>query len=209
MKKTFFLFSFLVISFIMSYAQSSENINAIKRQIENKAKVFCNYVVAVGTTAGQSGAVSMAVKNDIINNHVPGLFWDYYEAPRYMLTTNGPNGKVIKRRKMSAYFTSLKFQSRENLNYARKYELRYEGFVNGATSGFKYVRTLSDGCELWSTTIRIKQLYHMINFNSPTTDGRAIDRVETTVKDFEVYVVKKPNGKVGVFLGNVKRAYNE
>ena len=212
MKKFVILLAISIWGVCTSSAQSinATNINAIKKQVENKAKTFCNYVVAVGTTAGQTGAVTDEAKTDIIRNRVPGLFWDYYEAPRYMLTTNGPNGKIIRKRKMSDYFVSLKSQSRGTINSARRYELRYVGIVgNGSTEGFKRERILSDGCELWSATVRIKQLYHKIDFHSPTADGRAVEQVEGTFKDYTVYVIVKPNGKAGVYLGDVKRAYNE
>lgn len=212
MKKVVIIITLSVLGVCISFAQSinNANIDAIKKQVENKAKTFCKYVVAVGTTAGQAGAVADDTKTDIIRNRVPGLFWDFYEAPRYMLTTNGPHGEIIRKRKMSDYFISLKAQSRGAINSARKYELRYVGIVgNGNTDGFKRERILSDGCELWSTMVRIKQLYHKINFRSPNADYRAVEQVETTVKDYIVYVIIKPNGKAGVYLGDVKRAYNE
>ncbi len=200
----------LAINFVYAQSLDGTNMDAVEKAVARLAKTFCGYVVAVGTTPGQTGAVSNDRKNEIIRNSVPGLFWDYYEAPRYMITTNGPHGEIKKKRKMSDYFSNLKAQSRSGFNSARKYELRYVGIVgNGNTGRFKLERVLSDGCELWSTTIRIKQLYHKINFNSPTADGRAVEYVETTVKDYTVYLIKKPNGKTGVYLGDVKRAYNE
>ena len=93
-------------------------------------------------------------------------------------------------KKMYDYFSNLEYQSRKRLNFARRYELRYVGIVgNGNTKApiWKLKEVLSDGCELWYTTIRIKQLYHKINFNSPTVDGRAVEQIETTVKDYIVY----------------------
>lgn len=217
MKKVVILITLSVLGVYISFAQSINNANIdaikIKKQVEVKAKTFCKYVVAVGTTVGQAGAVADDAKTDIIRNRVPGLFWDYYEAPRYMLTTNGPHGEIIRKRKMSDYFVSLKAQSRGSINSARKYELRFVGFANKnkkeGLEGFHFERYLSDGCELWSTTVIIKQFYHKINFASPTADGRAVEQVETTIKDYKVYVIIKPNGKAGVYLGDVERAYNE
>lgn len=213
MKKYVTLIALSVLGVSISFAQSINNINieAIEKQIESKAMTFCKYVVAVGTTAGQVGAVSDEAKTDIIKNRVPGLFWDYEEAPRYMLTTNGPYGKTIRKRKMSDYFKNLRAQSRSGLNSARKYELRYEGIIVNNKNSFKFKleKTLSDGSELWSTIIRIAQIYTRIDFNSPNPDNRVVIWHEINKKDFRVYVIIKPNGKAGVYLGDVKRAYNE
>lgn len=187
------------------------NVNSIIRQVNNRAKTFCEYVVAVGTTQGQPGYVSDRQKDDIIRNRVPGMFWDYYEAPRMMKTTNGPYGNVIKTRKMSDYFISLKSQSRGSITQARVYELRFMGFVSknktdNDIKGWHFERHLSDGCELWSATIRIKQIYRVINPSAVSMEGKIVEKSEIDLKDYKVYAIIKPNGKVGVFLGDVTRA---
>lgn len=199
----------LVISYSTANAQSLDGANmvTIEKAVARLAKTFCSYVVAVGTSPGQVGAVSDERKLEIIKNSVPSLFWEYYEAPRYMITSNGPHKN---KRKMSDYFLQLKAQSKNGLNSARRYELRFDGIVvNGDTSHFQFERVLSDGCELWSTTIRIKQTYYIIDLNSSSVDGRVENKTETTVKECTVYLIKKPNGKTGVYLGDVKRTYNE
>lgn len=199
----------LAINFVYAQSLDGTNMDAVEKAVARLAKHFCGYVVAVGTTPGQTGAVSNARKNDIISNCVPGLFFNYNE--RYMITTNGPHGEIKTKKKMRNYFLNLKGQSRSGLNSARKYELRYVGIIeNGNTGRFKLKEVLPDGLEVWYTTIRIKQLYHKINFNSPTADSRAVEYVETTVKDYTVYLMKNPkSGKTGVYLGDVTRAYNE
>lgn len=201
------ILSFVVLSLLfisISYAQTAFNETAISKQVASKAKTFCQYVVNVGTTPGQVGAVSDAAKNDIIRNRVPGLFWDYYEAPRKMLTTNGPNGNIIKSRKMYDYFKNLKAQANSGINEARTYELRYVGMVP-KVDGKKivYKCTLSDGCKLYGATIKIEQVYHVLTF---TKEGTVTVKEEFDVKDFEVNVVVKPSGMSQVFLGDVKRA---
>lgn len=205
------ILSFVVLSLLsisISYAQAIFNETAISKQVASKANTFCQYVVNVGTTPGQVGAVSYAKKNDIIRNRVPGLFWNYYEAPRYMLTTNGPNSKIVKsRKKMYDYFTNLKVQANSGINQARTYELRYVGIVPNENkpkdSKFVYKCTLSDGCKLYGATIRIEQVYHVLTF---TPEGTVIVKKEFDVKDLEVNVVVKPSGKSQVFLGDVTRA---
>ena len=83
MKHFFVYISIIFLSVNASYAQSlnETNIGAIKKQVEAKAKTFCKYVVAIGTSPGQKGAVADDVKLDMIRNQVPGLFYEYYEAP--------------------------------------------------------------------------------------------------------------------------------
>lgn len=210
--KKIILFGIFAICSTIVCAQNginSTNIIAIIKQVNIRAKTFCDYVVAVGTSIGQPGSVSNAQKNDIIRNRVPGLFWDYYEAPRIMKTTNGPHGQVVKTRKMSDYFVSLKAQSKGSLTNARVYELRFVGFVGDKdprTKGFHFERNLSDGCQLWSATIRIKQTYRIINPSAPTIEGKVVEKEDIDFKDYKVYAIVKPNGKVGVFLGDVTRA---
>ena len=213
MKKLLTIIASYLFAINVVHAQSLDgtNMNAVEKAVARLAKTFCGYVVAVGTTPGQAGAVSDDRKKEIMKKSVPGLFWDYYEAPRYMITTNGPHGEIKKKKKMYDYFSNLEYQSRKRLNFARRYELRYVGIIgNGKTEkGWKLKEVLSDGCELWSTTIRIKQTYYIIDLNSSSVDGRVENKTETTVKDYIVYLLKKPNGKTGVYLGDVNQAYNE
>lgn len=203
----FIFFFFLSINSSDAQTLNDANIDAIKKQVEAKAKTFCKYVVAVGTSPGQKGAVSEEVKNDIVRNQVPGLFYEYYEAPRVMITSYA-NGSKTRKRKMSDYFSNLKRQSNTGINSARRYELRYVGISsNGDLGGFRYSRTTSDGCKLYVATIIIRQLYHKIDLNSPNADDRAVEKIEDESKVYEVYALVKPNGKAGVFLGDVKRMY--
>jgi len=207
--KKFVSVIFLLLSVNVSFAQTlnDTNIKAINKQVEAKAKTFCKYVVSVGTSPGQKGAVADDVKLDIIRNQVPGLFYEYSEAPRMMITSYA-NGNKTRKRKMSDYFSNLRKQSNSGLNTARRYELRYVGISsNGDIGGFRYDRTTSDGCKLYVATIVIRQLYHKIDLNSPNVDGRAVETLEDESKVYEVYALVKPNGKAGVFLGDVKRMY--
>ena len=195
-----------VLCICMSNAQTlnSTNINAYKVQVENKVKTFCKYVAQVGTSAGQAGAVTDDTKTDIIRNRVPGLFLDYYEAPRKMITTYGPNGRNKRERKMSDYFDNLKDQSRRTNRTARKYELRFVDLEGG----FTYDGVWSDGGKVWSTKAKIRQKYHKYDLGT-TADGRIVDQIETTVKVQKVYLFVKPNGKAVVKLGDIIEAYNE
>lgn len=213
-KRNFTSILLLVVSFNVTNAQSLDGTNRddIEKAVTCLAKTFCGYVVAVGTTPGQTGSVSDDKKVEIIRDSVPSLFWDYFEAPRYMITTNGLYGG-IKKRRMSDYFFLLKAQSRNGLNTTRRYELRFDGIVvNGNTNPFQFERVLSDGCELWSTTIRIKQAYFIIDLNSSSADALGEKITQTTVKNCTVYctvyLIKKPNGKIGAYLGDVKRTYD-
>ena len=206
MKKNYFIILCMFIAH-QSFAQGTIDVTAFEKQISAKAKTLCKYIVAVGTTTGQPGSVGHAEKEIIIKNKVPVLFWNYKEDPRYMKTTSGANGTVIRKRPMYIYFSNLKTQSENKLNTKTIYELRYEGIINdNKSTGLTFERTLSDGCKLYSTIIRIRQRYHQINLSSLGIEGKSIEKIEDDIKDYKVYIIIKPNGKAGVFLGDVKRA---
>ena len=98
-------------------------------------------------------------------------------------------------------------QSENRLNTKTIYELRYEGIVHkNKSDNLTFERTLSDGCKLYSTIIRIRQRYHEINFSAKGVEGMSVEKTEEDIKDYKIYIVVKPNGKAGVFLGDVYRA---
>ena len=201
-----FIISFLFLT-IQTFAQGTIDITRFENEIKAKANTLCKYIVAVGTSTGQSGGKSDAEKDIIIKNKVPTLFWNYKEDPRYMKTTSGADGTVIRKRPMYIYFSNLKTQSENRLNTKTIYELRYDGIINDNKSkGLTFERTLADGCKLYSTIIRIRQRYHQINLSAYGIEGRSIEKIEDDIKDYKVYIVIKPNGKAGVFLGDVYRA---
>ena len=206
MKKNYFIILCLFLTH-QSFAQGTIDVTTFEKQISAKANTLCKYIVAVGTSIGQPGSVGNAEKDIIIKNRVPTLFWNYKEDPRYMKTTNGAHGDVIRKRPMYIYFSNLKTQSENKLNTKTIYELRYVGIINDNKSkGLTFERTLADGCKLYSTIIRIRQRYHQINLSSLGIEGKSIEKIEDDIKDYKVYIVIKPNGKAGVFLGDVSRA---
>ena len=184
---------------------SNCSLDAINSQVAAKARLFCKYVVAVGSSAGQEGDAGEAQKGDIIRNRVPRLFWDY--PKRVMVTTNGRNGKIIKRRSMSGYFASLRAQARGGSFTSRSYELHYVGIkpqAGGKGSGaFRLKETTGDGCKVYVSTIVVEQIYHYITWRP---EGTSVLE-EKDVKELEVSVLAKPNGKAEIYLGDVTRAY--
>ena len=206
MKKKFFIILCLFLTH-QSFAQGTIDVTRFENEIKAQANTLCKYIVAVGTSIGQPGSVGNAEKDIIIKNRVPTLFWNYKEDPRYMKTTSGADGTVIRKRPMYIYFSNLKTQSENKLNAQTIYELRYDGIINDNKSkGLTFERTLADGCKLYSTIIRIRQRYHQINLSSLGIEGKSIEKIEDDIKDYKVYIVIKPNGKAGVFLGDVYRA---
>lgn len=197
------LITFCLFIALQTFAQVSIDVTAFETAIKAKANTLCEYIVAVGTSTGQSGSVSDIKKNNIIRNDVPRLFYNYED--RYMKTT-GSYGKVYSK-KMSIYFNNLKAQSRGDLNKKIIYELSYDGIITQNTSnGLKYEGIDSHGCKIYSTTIRIKQRYYQINLSAYGIEGKSIEKIEDDIKDYKVYIVIKPDGKAGVFLGDVYRA---
>lgn len=206
MKKFISLFV-IVFTCLHIHAQVLD-INLYKNQIDAKAKTLCKYIEKVGTSSSLPGGVSSQDKDYIIQNKVPQLFWNYRIDPRYMKTTNGVNGSVVRKRPMNIYFSNLKRQSESSLTKKVMYDLRYEGIVNDSkTKGLSYEKTLSDGSKLYYAVIRIKQTYHQVTLSGKDIKCTSIEKTEADVKEYKVYVIVKPNNKVGIFLGDVCRAY--
>ena len=206
------ILSIIIIMSISSYIQAQDinsyHLEAINSQVAAKARLFCKYVVAVGSSAGQKGAVPEAQKLDITRNRVPRLFYNY--ESRYMQTTNGRNGKIVKRQPMSQYFTKLRKQAANGTSTTRKYELRYVG-IKPQTAGkdksvFKIKETTSDGCTLYVSTIVIDQIYHVVTWGGK--EGPTIIE-EHDQKEMEVNILAQPNGKANVYLGDVTRVYRK
>ena len=206
MKKLLLFFTLLACVANNLWAQSvNDNMDAYLAEISRKARLFCKYVVAVGTSPGQNGAVSEKEKNDIINNRVKGLFWNY--SARKMIVTNGKTGELIRDLKMSAYFNNLKAQAKSRVNETRTYELRYMGIKPSGkginNKSFVLKRTLPDGSKLYASNIIIDQIYHVIKW---TPEGPVV-KEEHDVKVMEVNVLEKPSGKTSIYLGDVTQAY--
>ncbi len=191
---------------ISACAQSvNDNADVFTSEIGRKARLFCKYVIAVGTTPGKKGSVPDAEKNKIIFNRVPGLFWNYFEGPRYMLVTNGKNGNLVRKKRMHNYFLNLKAQSKTPFNEARVYELRYTGIKpSGKGDGKTFVlkRTLSDGSKLFASKAAFRQIYHTVKI---TPEGPEIHE-EEDIKILEVFVLQKPSGNANVYLGDIVQA---
>ena len=204
MKKLLYFIAFmLVVTAINAQELKINDIHAINSALAAQSRLFCKYVVAVGSSSGQKGAANDVQKNDIIRNRVPRLFWNYNE--RYMLTTNGKNGSVIKKRSMSQYFNNLKAQSKCGPATSRSYELRFIGVIpqaGGKNPDLYVMGTTCDGCIVYGGKVLIDQIYYVINW---TQEG-AIVKEEHDMKELEVNVLAKPNGKFQVLLGDVKKA---
>lgn len=173
----------------------------ISRQVLNKARIFCQYVTMVGSTFGASDKQKL----DIIQNKVSSLFFEYEE--RKMVTTRGKEGKVKKTRLMNDYFNSLYIQSKQSSTKKIEYSFTYNPQITAEsvedTSRWKQEKVLSDGCILYSTTIKLYQLYHVVPIFTPNTEFRGNDYYEADEKELTIYILVNPKGKAAVFLGDV------
>lgn len=205
MKRLFLIFMvvFTNISIINGQHISEEvNIHKLDAQANVLAKRFCDVIVKVGTSTASNG-ISYAQKKKIIGD-VGKDFYNYYEDPRKMITT-GKGGKPTEK-EMHAYLNNLLTQSNNNTLKIRKYEIRCQKFVigDGDGKGWIYIRTLSDGCKLFSRTFTYEQTYRVIDILNKNPELRNTEHIEIDKKTMEVYAIIKPGeNKVIVRLGDI------
>lgn len=184
----------------VSYGQVLDK--TTKMKINSLAKQFCQYVTMVGTTQGQPGSVSDIKKDEIVKNHVPGIFFNYKEDPRYMITTGGKQGHKTTKKPMSTYFRNLSVQSKEKINTARIYELHYQGICLNYKVVDQKPKVLKDGSKLYTYVTQFDQIYSVVTI---TTEGRIITKQERDKKYLNVYVLVLPKGEKKVLLGDITR----
>lgn len=176
--------------------------------ISSKAKLLCDYIVMVGST---DSGVSDAEKDVIIRDYIRPLFWNYTD--RVMKTTGGAYGTTVRSKPMSQYFINLKAQARPNLNRQIKYEIAYDEVYSTNTmydvDSWEKMENLSDGCQVWRNSIRIKQKYYVIDYtlnNMEHPNKGQITHFEGDDKYLYVYIIKDPKGGNVGRLGDVYMA---
>ena len=131
---------------------------------------MCKYISAVGNTPAtrtkQALLKAHYEKQSILENDVPPLFRDYDE--RKMKTSwydRSSKSYKFRTSMMPAYFVSLKNQAMNGIKH-RSYKI---GIVNGYINGkladphnWKKTETLSDGCEVYESTVSLMQEYQSV-----------------------------------------------
>ena len=194
--KKWALYILMIVCATGVYAQKTLNTkNKASENIQKKMELFCEYVEKVGTT----NAVSMDEKDKICKEKVPALFVNYEN--RYMQTSSGVDGKIIRQKRMSSYFENLKRQS-ASINRQIEYKLEFEVFddENDGEILWEYRETDKNLVEEFWGYVKIKQLYVVRTIRNGEVVYKYHEGDEKIMK-----VIKRvaPNGIIKVGLGDV------
>lgn len=185
----------------------SSNIDGKKlnAQANALAKKFGDCIVMVGTSGNLNG-ISYSTKKKVIRE-IGKNFYNYYEDPRLMTTTRS-NGKKSKK-PIHMYLNNLLAQSNSaNSMKMRKYEIRWDCFyLNDNIREWKFLKQLSDGCNLYYRKMTFYQTYRVIDINNKNPELRNVEHIEVDKKTMPIYAIQKPNSeKIIVRLGDITRS---
>ncbi len=216
-KATFTIIMLLVFVYNMSAQRSQltrEDLKPVQTELNNKLVQLCKYISAVGNTPANKTKNALLKANyekqSIIENDVPPLFLEY--ANRKMKTSwYDMKSRAYKFRTsmMAAYFASLKSQAMNGVKH-RSYKIGIvDGYINGKLADprfWKKTKTLSDGCEVYESSVSLMQEYQSVAFNG------SLERKQITSekdrKDYRVYLIKQPKdmgNQSMVLIGDVYR----
>ena len=194
--KKWVLYILMIVCATGVYAQKTLNSkDKASENIQKKMELFCEYVEKVGTT----NAVSMDEKDKICKEKVPALFVNYEN--RYMRTSSGVDGKIIRQKRMSSYFENLKRQS-ASINRQIEYKLEFDVFDDGNEGEilWEYRETDKNEVKEYWGYVKIKQLYVVRTIRNGEVVYKYHEGDEKIMK-----VIKRvaPNGIIKVGLGDV------
>ncbi len=218
MRKGFITAILFLVSLCQTSAQGSqltrEDLKPVQKELNNKLSLLCKYICAVGNTPANKTKNALLKANyekqSIIENDVPPLFLEY--ANRKMRTSwydMKSRGYKFRTSMMAAYFASLKNQAMNGVKH-RSYKIGImNGYINGKLADprfWKKTRTLSDGCEVYESSVSLIQEYQSVAFNSSMERKQVTN--EKDRKDYKVYLIKQPKdmgNQSMVLIGDVYR----
>lgn len=191
-----------------------EDLKPVQKELNSKLLLLCRYICAVGNTPPNKTKNALLKANyekqNIIENDVPPLFRDFDK--RKMKTSwydKASRSYKYRTSLMPTYFVSLKSQAMNGVKH-RSYKIGIvNGYINGKLadpSNWKKTETLSDGCEVYESTVSLIQEYQSVAFNS-SMERKQITS-ETDRKDYRVYLIKQPKdmgNQTMILLGDVYR----
>ncbi len=193
---------------------TKDELKPVQTELNHKLTQLCNYISKVGNTPPSRTKQALLKANyeklGIIENDVPALFRDY-DKRKMKTSWYDKVSKSYKYRTslMPAYFVSLKNQAMNGVKH-RSYKI---GIVNGYINGkladpknWKKTETLSDGCEVYESTVSLMQEYKSVTFFGSVENRQVIS--EKDQKDYRVYLIKQPKdmgNQTMVLLGDVYR----
>lgn len=186
----------------------------VQTELNHKLTQLCKYISTVGNTPASHTKQALLKANyekqSIIENDVPPLFRDYDK--RKMKTSwydISSKSHKFRTSMMPAYFVSLKNQAMNGIKH-RSYKI---GIVNGYINGkladpqnWKKTETLSDGCEVYESTVSLMQEYQSVTLYGSVE--RKHVTTEKDQKDYRVYLIKQPKdmgNQTIILLGDVYR----
>lgn len=209
------IFLFIILIFVCNNIicgqTLSSNVDVIKLNAKANvlAKKFGDCIVIVGTS-GHLNGISYSTKKKVISE-IGKNFYNYYEDPRRMTTTRS-NGEKSKK-PIHTYLNNLLAQSNSaNSMQMRKYEIRWDFYClnNGDIREWKFLRRLSDGCNLYYRDITFSQIYRfyrVIDVCNKNPEHRNVEHTEIDKKTIRIYAIQKPNtDRVVVLLGDIIRS---
>lgn len=218
MKKVCMVGILLIIFFCQMNAQSlqltKEELKPVQTELNHKLTLLCRYISTVGNTPSNRTKQGLLKahyeKQSIIENDVPSLFRDY-DKRKMKTSWYDMSSKSYKYRTslMPAYFASLKNQAMNGVKH-RSYKIGIvSGYINGKLAdprNWKKTETLSDGCEVYESTVSLMQEYQSVTFYG-SIEKRHITK-EKDQKDYRVYLIKQPKdmgNQTMILLGDVYR----
>ncbi len=191
-----------------------DELKHVQTELNHKLNLLCTYISKVGNTPFDKSKQALLKahyeKQSIIENDVPPLFRDY-EKRKMKTSWYDHTSKNYKFRTsmLPAYFASLKHQSMDGIKQ-RTYKIGImNGYVNGSLAdpkNWKKTETLSDGCEVYESTVSLMQEYQSVIFYG-SVEKRQITS-EKDRKDYRVYLIKQPKdmgNQTMILLGDVYR----
>ena len=205
------IFLFIMLTFVCNNVICGQTLSSnidgkkLNAQANALAKKFGDCIVMVGTSGNLNG-ISYSTKKKVIRE-IGKNFYNYYEDPRLMTTTRS-NGKKSKK-PIHMYLNNLLAQSNSaNSMKMRKYEIRWDRFyLNDNIREWKFLKQLSDGCNLYYRKMTFYQTYRVIDINNKNPELRNVEHIEVDKKTMPIYAIQKPNSeKIIVRLGDITRS---
>lgn len=174
------------------------NYKGLGELIKSQMDLFCEYISDVGSTN-----LSDEQKVRIINQGVPGLFFNYSQYSRKMITSVGNCGEGRVRKPMATYFINLKDQAIKGPFAKRVYQLS-NCFSSGNLNelpDLQFVRKLPNGSLLYRTFAVYDQVMSDLD-TSRKVEGQVI-RKEHDRKRMEILIEIKPSRRISAYLGDI------
>ena len=175
----------------------------VTEKFKELSEIFCTYIERIGST----GSLTEKEKDRMRREEVPKLFFRYGE--RYMKTTQGVGGVVIRKPKMKDYFYNLQKQARRGqatIGNIVAYDMSF--ILSSKEDGtgnlkWKHHKTYDDGTKEYHSEITFYQTYVKMSMRNNEVYSQVIHDDEKTMVVFKMVY---PNGDEEYKLGDITGA---